>query len=155
MECLQYSIQTLDPNLFGMPTADAMMKCGSYGIQDGHDDTYLCNAVTGDCAEIVPDDGSWISNVAGLQTGTHTTWVMHTFTADEANGQYLFGIRFLPWGTQVYKRTDINNLPFPYNPFNHHTIMEKSLTVAKLGGMLVATYYGGKMMYKIYKKRYQ
>jgi hypothetical protein len=143
MTCLQYSIQTMMPSLLGTPTGDQMFTCGLYGIQNGHDDYYLCNAVTGECAEATSSSG-WLWNLAGGQTGSNTVWADHTFTDDEKASQNLLGLGFLPWNTQVYKRTDVHGATIPMNPWNRHTIMENSLTIVKIGGISLVTFYIGK-----------
>jgi hypothetical protein len=133
------------PDIFGTPTVDQFVTCSNYALQNGHDDDYLCNAVTGVCTETNENSG-WMWTVRQTQTAGNTMFANATFTDDEKKLQTLFGISFLPWNTAVYKRTGLTGNVIPMNPWNQHTIMENGMTIAKVAGIGIATFYIGKMV---------
>ena len=153
MQSLQYTLQSMMPSLLGVPTANDVVTYGSYGIQNGHPDSYLCNAITGvgvDTSTLDPT--SFLALVGSLQTGTNTVWAQNSFSEEELEAQTLFGMSFLPWNTAVFKRTLQSNQVIPMNPWNSHTLMENGLTIAKIAGISAGTYYGTKFAWKAYSK---
>lgn len=150
MDCLQYSIQSMMPSLLGTPSGEQMMNCSNYAILVGGAPGAWCNSVTGECG--VPQPGTWNHTISTTQGGEYTVWCHPSTDAQKATYN-LWGLSFLPWNVLQYERYPSRGGPIPINPWNSHTIMTNGLTIAKVAGIGLVSFYVGKFAVKKLSKR--
>lgn len=141
------------PSLFGFPDDATVLQCSNYGSTGGQYSgpdglrTQWSNTIVPP-TQVSSD--AWLSHINTVMTGNNSV-ILKPLSAEEQAAQNL-GISLLPWNRRSYDRYLWGaSTPYPLNPWNEQTIFDNGMTVLKVAGVGLGSYYGATVAYKLFK----
>ena len=142
MSGLMYTIQSSLPSVLGQPSVADIQTYSNSGFSSFLG-SGVYNAVDGNPVSDAPDyTASALMN---------HVWIL-PMTDEIAATQNIYGMAFLPWNeTTCYRVLSGQTTPLPVNPWDPRLMPSNGLTVLKLVGVTVGSYYGFKYALRTYK----